>query len=401
MNILFELLERKVNKIRVDYDILFYIFSFFLGFVSFTNFNYNIVKYLLLLILGIYLLLNIKYILKDKKYILFNFLLFFLVVWIVATANVNGHLTNRNNFLASIVYCGTLLEVIFVIQIANKKNKLNKLIKVFLASYVAILLVCDIHVVFEFLSNNIFDGKIYLIGNKFVLTYFHIQFIIIYWLFLSINSKKNIRVKIVLLTFLHILLSILVSCSTSVIAGFVLLVGVCFEKIIKRFLSTPLFLITSFILSLSFIFWYEKLISLDIVIKIFSFLGENIHNFSGRVNVFEKIYMICKEHLFFGYGYGSSYEILFPLTGTADAQNGFWELVINIGIVGAVLYFLVLMQVFSTKSKSKKSYPIYLYICIMLIISFIEIPYDNILLFFATIGYLINTNIGERNNENK
>ena len=145
-----------------------------------------------------------------------------------------------------------------------------------------------------------------------------------------------------------------------------------------------------YLLSLSFVFWYPKLFDIKILNDLAMYFGENLSNLSGRMTVYNLLPEICSERLFIGYGYGTSYDVLMLLTGTADAQNGFWELVVNIGLVGAILFTIILFNPYNDKHKSNKCNIAYIYLIINILIGFIEVPYNNSLLIIAILVSLIN-----------
>lgn len=378
-------------RIRIKIDYLIFILIFFVGIVNFTFPLFNYIKYLLLIFCGVYILLNIKYILKEKSYFNIIFLVSALSLWGITTAPINNHLVLRNTFLSSIVYFGTLIELVFILIIAKKKGLLNSFLHIFLILYTFIYLIIFSYIFIMHFSNKIFNTVVlqnFIIGNKFTVMYFNLQFITLVWVCDLLQIKKCKKSILIFLTILNMFISMFTYCSTGIIANCILLICILLKKYLKNILRSPIFFIILFILSLSFIFWYNIITEINIISGIFNLLGENIDNLSGRKKVYDLIFNLCKNKFITGYGHGSAHEIINNFIPISDAQNGFWELVLTTGIIGALIYFIILFLPYM--KKGNKIFPIYIYIFIILVISFVEISYKTTLLFFGILSILIN-----------
>lgn len=381
--------KQNINKI-ISFDNISYILSFFLILFS-SNYidNVQIAKYIIMFFLGIYILINSKIIFYEKNYIGLNFLIIIYALWSLISSFVNVNIiSNRNTFLASIIYCGSFLELILVFEISSIKCKSNIFMKILTFFYFFFCLITDIQILYYNLTNILTDSTVFLIGNKFNVTYFHIQFIVLLWLIQKKLLSKENKFLLIALILYSIYLSKVVMCTTSIFALIFLLVLVLFEKKLKKIITSKIFLLLLFALSASFIFWYNILINLDGIKELFNYFGEDLINMSGRVNVFNSIVEICNKKWLFGYGYASSNYILMLYTETMDAQNGFWELVVYSGYIGAFLYSFIIFLPYKKSQKNYDYFPLFAYITIMIIVAFIEIPYNNVLLFFTSIIYI-------------
>ncbi len=375
-------------RIRVSTIVYFLIFVVTFLTLPYLE-SYNTVKYVFLLFDGVYCIKYIKMVFAEKRFLLINILVTFTAIWVIGTALfLNGNV-ERNTFLAAIVYYGALLELVFIIEISIIKNDFDRFLKIFLILFGTAIAIVDTQVIVESILGMGYDFKTYIFGIKFNVGILNIQYIIFYWMYMERYEKLK-KNKIILLILLEILVSWLAYTSTLVVIGAALLIGFIFENKIKRIVENPAFFIGIYILSATFIYWYPILLKSEPIIALSNYMGENISDMSGRTTVFRMIPIICSSHLWTGYGYGTSYEIIWERIKVADAQNGFWELMVNIGLIGALLYTIMLVLPYFQMRKKRETFPLYYYIAIIVLLACVEVPYGNSLLFFAFLAMFIN-----------
>lgn len=375
-------------RIRVSTIVYFLIFVVTFLTLPYLE-SYNTVKYVFLLFDGVYCIRYIKMVFAEKRFLLINILVMFTAIWVIGTALfLNGNV-ERNTFLAAIVYYGALLELVFIIEISIIKNDFDRFLKIFLILFGTAIAIVDTQVIVESILGMGYDFKTYIFGIKFNVGILNIQYIIFYWMYMERYEKLK-KNKIILLILLEILVSWLAYTSTLVVIGAALLMGLVFENKIKRIVENPVFFIGIYILSATFIYWYPILLKSEPIIALSNYMGENISDMSGRTTVFKMIPIICSSHLWTGYGYGTSYEIIWGRIRVADAQNGFWELMVNIGLIGALLYTIMLVLPYFQMRKKRETFPLYYYIAIIVLLACVEVPYGNSLLFFAFLAMFIN-----------
>ena len=375
-------------RIRVSTIVYFLIFVVTFLTLPYLE-SYNTVKYVFLLFDGVYCIKYIKMVFAEKRFLLINILVTFTAIWVIGTALfLNGNV-ERNTFLAAIVYYGALLELVFIIEISIIKNDFDRFLKIFLILFGTAIAIVDTQVIVESILGMGYDFKTYIFGIKFNVGILNIQYIIFYWMYMERYEKLK-KNKIILLILLEILVSWLAYTSTLVVIGAALLIGFIFENKIKRIVENPAFFIGIYILSATFIYWYPILLKSEPIIALSNYMGENISDMSGRTTVFRMIPIICSSHLWTGYGYGTSYEIIWERIRVADAQNGFWELMVNIGLIGALLYTIMLVLPYFQMRKKRETFPLYYYIAIIVLLACVEVPYGNSLLFFAFLAMFIN-----------
>lgn len=375
-------------RIRVSTIVYFLIFVVTFLTLPYLE-SYNTVKYVFLLFDGVYCIRYIKMVFAEKRFLLINILVTFTAIWVIGTALfLNGNV-ERNTFLAAIVYYGALLELVFIIEISIIKNDFDRFLKIFLILFGTAIAIVDTQVIVESILGMGYDFKTYIFGIKFNVGILNVQYIIFYWMYMERYEKLK-KNKIILLILLEILVSWLAYTSTLVVIGAALLMGFVFENKIKRIVENPVFFIGIYILSATFIYWYPILLKSEPIIALSNYMGENISDMSGRTTVFKMIPIICSSHLWTGYGYGTSYEIIWGRIRVADAQNGFWELMVNIGLIGALLYTIMLVLPYFQMRKKRETFPLYYYIAIIVLLACVEVPYGNSLLFFAFLAMFIN-----------
>lgn len=378
------------NKYLVSMHVIIYICCFFLEYINIAYIeNYMYIKYILIVLIGIYCLRYIPIIFKIKKYRLINYLLVLLTFWVVITSYFNNGNSGRNSFLAAIVYYASLLELVMVFEIAFYKHKQKTLLKTLCQLFICFSLICDLQVLIMAFANTIDSGKtIFLVGNKFNVCSLNLNSIILWWICKLYDNKRMKFSSIVLVSLVLFFVSILSMCTTYVIAAIIIILCAIKKDKLFKVISNPIIFWIVFVLSFTFIFWYPKLFDIGIVNKIFDYFGENLQELSGRIFVYKKLPLLFIGSPVVGYGYGSAFSILMSLISTADAQNGFWQLFMDMGTVGAILYAIILSLPYY-KNKEGVPYPIYVYIFINLILSFIEVPYTNQLLSIVLLGFLM------------
>lgn len=385
-------IELKLDKVENKINGVEYIILLFISFLVFVNISslpyYNYFKYFILVVLGVYIILNNKYIFFNKLVCKYYFIIiFYAILNIFISLFADNEISTRNSFLASIVYFGSLLEIVLILLIMVNKGK-------FLHSFITLknilnisTFICVLQILFLFTFYSIKNNQILLFGDKFSMSYMILKCICFNWLYFNIINYNNKKLILYLLLFFNIFIAIILQSGTSLLSTFFLLFLLIFDKKIFKFITNPIFIIFFIILSSTFVLWYPNLIKQDVIQYIFTFIGEDINTLSGRTNVFNALPLLIKNKILFGYGYGSSYDILQYYAQTSNAQNGFWELMFNSGIISALIYILIIIKlIVFNKYKSKIISPIYFYIICSIFISFIEVNFNNSIIVISLLG---------------
>lgn len=270
-----------------------------------------------------------------------------------------------------------VIKLLFFILYFEYLNRFNqgqiffKYIFVFLFPFV---LISDING-FVFESKGI-DG--YLVGNKFYVCYLNIFFVTIYLLKLgktTITKKQKMFVRIVL--FITFLLSIKTKCTTMIIGTMAFYYFIFIFNKHKRFLLyKPYFylsgLIVFDILFFLFVSWILNFSLVQYVIV--DILGEDL-TLTGRVVMYSRLGNVLDECPLYGFGLGNSHMTTVMYGVGDNAQNGLLNMFIEIGLLGTIFYFLMMLFMLVHAKNNKNSYSLICFIYMMLVISSIEVTF--------------------------
>ena len=362
----------KTRKLEIV-CILLYIIAFSLINQSFWS-GYDYLKYSIIVIIGIYLLFNIR-ILLSKDFRIINILLIsFSVLTVFLSYLHRDTLTYRNPFLASIVFVLIVLEIFGVFEIVSQKHKSPAVLDIYFKITAVWCIFLDL-CVFLYPQLIIKEG-VYIVGTKFQISYINILFIA---LFLSTNSlsdnslKKNMTLMILLL--LGVSVSIKVNCMTGVVGTVAIIVlYVLFSKK-YRLLRSPVTLSLSFVLCGIFPFICGTILSNSYVQKIITEIFNRTSTLTGREIIYQMLPDILKGHLLTGYGVGSEFEVFQRCSGFPNSQNGVMSWVLEFGLIATLILISALVAVFYYM-KDKKSnilLPLVLFVYTFILIGTVEI----------------------------
>ena len=66
---------------------------------------------------------------------------------------------------------------------------------------------------------------------------------------------------------------------------------------------------------------------------------------TGRTAIYENIPLVLRNHILFGYGYGSDYEVWKNFMGMPNSQNGVIECIVEQGIISTGLLIVLIALV--------------------------------------------------------
>ena len=230
-------------------------------------------------------------------------------------------------------------------------------------------------------------GKNYLIGNKFSVVYFHLNAFIFYLLHLD-EKRKNLNIYYVIL-FILIVIGI-ISINKTGSGTFIVSITLFLILLLipKKILYNPKCLIITIFLCAIFPFIYNKVLENSYVqYFIINVLNKNM-NLTGRTVIYDYLPDIIGKRIWFGYGYGSSWEIIYNLIKYPNAQNGMIDFILENGIIGAsgFLYFITSML----KKNEYCSKWLIILVYIYVIISIYEITYKINFICILIIMFIVN-----------
>lgn len=323
-------------KISTIHAVLVYLLVFF----STTYISYNPIRYFLLVVVAMMIASNIK-ILSRNTYRGLNvgIAFFCIATLIVSYINRNGY-TDRNPFLAAIVFTATLVEFALTVEIFCQREEMQNLIKVFDRMTLLVVIATDCLILFTTIHLQ-YGGDVFLVGTKFSVIYMH------FYLISFFIADKNVRLRtiresslnnaiLVLFFIMTMIMSIELGTATGIVGTVALLLFLWLnEKNIGFFLNSKIFFV-ALMASLLFAVFVEIILSNSVVTYIITqLLGKDV-TLTFRTVIYSMLPNIMKGHWLWGFGYGTGYEVLMR-HGIVDAQNGVFDWIQQIGIFGTML----------------------------------------------------------------
>ena len=323
-------------KISTIHAVLAYLLVFF----TTTYISYNPIRYFLLVAVAMMILSNFR-ILFRKTYRELNVSIAFfcLATLVVSYINRNGY-TDRNPFLAAVVFVATLIEFVITVEIFCQREEMQNLIRVFYRMTLLVVMLTDFLILFTNMHLQ-YGGDVFLVGTKFSVVYMHFYLISFFF------ADKNIELRTIRESSLNNVLlggllivtmtvSIKLGTATGIVGTVALLLFLWLsERNIGAFLNSKSFFV-ALIASLLFAVFVEIILSNSMVTYIITqLLGKDV-TLTFRTVIYSMFPNIMKERWFWGFGYGTGYEVLMRY-GIVDAQNGIFDWIQQIGVFGTML----------------------------------------------------------------
>jgi hypothetical protein len=328
--------------------------------ISFINMSYlqayNLMKYAILAAVALYMLPRIK-MAFTRAYRRIDIVLFCLLLTILLTSffGNTGRFIERNVFLAAIVHSAVVLEAFLLFQYFDYKHILRRVIRNIYYLTLFYVIVTDISilalpVIFE-------RYGVYLVGTKFWVSYLHIQLIALYWARSirddDILTNRN-KIVIAILFALTCFIVRTVDCATGIVACVIILLLLLFGKTVWKLLLKPVAPIITLLVSCTALLSGDYILNIPLVQKIIETGLNRSLTITGRTRVYENIVSLFPDNrIWTGYGHGSSYEVSMMLIHSPNSQNGLVNILLQYGVFGAVLLFLLMYSVFKAGANSK------------------------------------------------
>ena len=390
-------------KIKFYFPTIFLILLYHASFITFPYLeNYNLLKYLIVLVVGIFLAFSFKTFL-NKRYRTINImLLLYLGVTVISSFVNRHHIHERNVFLVAVLYSIVLIEVFFMFEYFSIKNKTPDLISVlyYLTLFYVILTDCLL-----IAKPNLYIEKdmYYLIGNKFAVAYLHLQLIVLYLQKVKFINKSTVNQNIIITIFFVITFFICfkIECSTGIIGLFVLLLLLLLNKSNKNILKKPQTLLIVLFVSCSILLVFPMILNNSFVSHVIvDILGEDL-TLSFRMMIYKKAPKLLLANFVFGTCLGSSFEVVMKYMHAPNTQNGLMECILEQGIVGTVLLLILIYFVFKYIDKSKYSVPAIVMIYVFSVLASVEITIDQTFIIWLAIAMVCSDFEIEENKKRK
>lgn len=231
----------------------------------------------------------------------------------------------------------------------------------------------------------------YLVGNKFFVAYLNM---LCFSLYLHLKRKAHFRNAMILLV-----LMILVCLRAGSATGAIGLISVALfffliPKIALKLTSTPIFL-GALALSSVLVTSFNAIISNPVVANFITNVLHRSLTMTGRMEIYEILVPIFNQSPWIGHGYNNS--IVWDTVGYGNPQNGIWDILINYGVVGLVLFVaLCLITIKSVKKNSyKQIFPIMCFLYGMIVCATVEICLTYFFIMGLAIVRIFGTNINK------
>ena len=372
-----------------DKKIIFSAFVFFYTiFFSISSFNPTIAGWIRNGLILLFPILNfdiLKKQLLEKEYLKINLLFFLWGLIVIYSGFENANLSydyishgDKSTIFArrgdhAIYYVINIWFFVLYFEGIYSKCQYLKFLRslfYFLSAYV---IASDINAIVY----NSPNGSGYLVGNKFTVCYLNLYLAIIYYLLHPLLVGRPKKCFLLLLC-LNLVIALKTQCSTMVIGSVLMyLFSIVFKPNIKVKLYEVKTLILSIVFfSIIFFFFTTAIINTPIMKYIIvDVLGEDM-TLTGRLGIYAGVASLLEHIPLFGYGTGNSHLITMMNEIGPNAQNGLFNLIIEIGIVGVIVYMSILIIMIKKQSSSILSYPILCFIYVMIVLSSVEITFS-------------------------
>lgn len=358
---------------------------------------YDEIKYAVIIAIFLYCSIYAKFIL-SKEYRLINILTLAFCIMLITSSYVGRSAIKieRDSYLASIVFCVMLIEIVACFEIFNKLNCVNRIIQI-LFYFTCIITVLNDVIILIPNAKTYFNG--YLVGSKFSVVYLHLELLCFYLLYSAVCGIRFRKCVAIGLSVFSVAICIGVDSSTGVLCFAVFWLLFCMYsnrgriRLVKAYIVTVVF-------SFSFIYYYPIVLSNPVVkFVVTNILGRDL-TLTARTLIFEDVKRLMKSHYIMGYGYGTSYGIgTSQGMGFPDTQNGILEWIFQAGVINTIVLlvliglFLHLVEESLVNSKSKiiksRTMPLICLILTYLVIGSIEITLGLSFMFIVCMVYSV------------
>ena len=301
--------------------------------------------------------------------------------------SVSSYLNTASiNWTISAFRAGVQLMVLFLVftvlcQQLGKTVLIDYLIRLFL-----VLLLCNDLLFFVMPYDFSYPDESYLLGNKFLVSYYHCLFSCLVYIRTAGTKRRWIPPVLFVLC---ALVSLKVTCSTGIIMAGVLFAMMFIPKKLRTVLQKPATLLGAIAIENILIWGSANIFTNPTVQSIIVNVFHKSPNMTGRFRLYDITLSLVQDKPLLGYGHNTDiYRILF---GYGNAQNGLMHIVVQAGIIGAVIYFCAVFCALCNNHKKRSDYGLYMYLFAMVVASAIEISLSLQFMLGLAILYSFNT----------
>ncbi|MEI3196157.1 MAG: hypothetical protein V8S54_09665 [Lachnospiraceae bacterium] len=363
----------KINK--------FTIISICLYAMTFLNIRYFSEYYLLrdacIVVVAIYLFLNIKQIYrKCSKSIIAVMLLFIGILIVSFCFNYDNAKSHRNDL---IVFSVSLIEIFMCLSFNSDKNRMSQLINVFYKLQLFFVLLNDM-LIFAAPDLVVKYNECYLLGDKFIVGYQHLLLAGLLLTRVIMREKAiniNVKLKIIGLTLLTLSVATATNSATSLVLIPLFALFVILKAKGHGFIYSKVGYMTILTISTLFVVFYGVVLSIAPVQAFITQILGRSATLTSRTRIYALIPTLLEGKLLWGYGYGTSYDLMISKYYFPNTQNGIVEWIWQGGVFAAIVLVIIIRSLVkyvkgNGKQSGKYKY-LYAIACVFAVISSIEI----------------------------
>lgn len=367
-------------KLVIYKPIFILILFFHASFISLPYVNgYGLYKYAIIITVGLFLILHYKTF-KGNQFKKINKWMYIYLIMVFLSSFMNRNLEiERKVFWVAIVFCVTVWEGFLLFEYFIIKERTKDLIDALFYLLLFYCILTDLVMIF-FPTLHVEKGMYYLTGNKFRVSYLHIQLMILY-----LQKEKYIRnflkvkkkdFKFFLLFLVSFCTCIYVECTTGAI-GVLLVILFYYSMFWKgKTFKKPIVFLSILFFSTSILILFSGIVKLEPVRYLIEQVFHEDITLTGRLNIYKSLESVFTGHLLYGYGMGSSYEIIMKMIGAPNTQNGVLEIILEQGVIALFLLILLVWQIFKYMEKRESTNYAIIILYIYILFASIEITLD-------------------------
>ena len=349
--------------------------------MTFLNIRYFSEYYLFrdacIIVIAIYLFLNIKQIYrKCSKSIIIVILLFIGILIVSFCFNYDSAKSHRNDL---IVFSVSLIEMFMCLSFNSDKNRMSQLIDVFYKLQIFFVLLNDM-LIFAAPDLVVKYNECYLLGDKFTVGYQHLLLVGLLLTRVIMKEKViniNVKLKIIGLTLLTLFVATATNSATSLVLIPLFALFVILKAKGHGFIYSKVGYMTILTLSTLFVVFYGVVLNIAPVQAFITQVLGRSATLTSRTRIYALIPTLLEGKLLWGYGYGTSYDLMISKYYFPNTQNGIVEWIWQGGVFAAIVLVIIIMSLVkyvkgNGKQSGKYKY-LYAIACVFAVISSIEI----------------------------
>lgn len=347
------------------------------------------------LILCIECFLFFLLIFSKENYLGDNKSIFLFMITIIVSTFFNVHFGSR--FLTSIIVGAKYYLIFITISYVIKNSNSKKVINYLFIFYLLLLIIIDLIIIFTRGNGIGMDGilGLYLVGNKFTVSYLHMFLLSLIFIQDIIPLKKGVYYLFALFS---IFILHMIDCNTGIIGIFTIVLANFILKIkpLNKLMRSPFIYIISMLVLTTFIINIDYFTNLDIVVYLIRDVFHRSLTLTGRLQMFNIALdaVMIKPLL----GYGINCTIIEDTLMWGNAQNGLLKMLLDHGVLGVLCFFIVIFSSFNNNKVKNDSILTFLYG--MAICTIVEINLGA-LFFLGLALYKFYTEGGDKNEKNR